>query len=135
MPTRAAESPGIGPAAKLVAEHASAIARLETQLAVSEIKAKLATLGVGVGSGIAAAIFVLFVIGFAAASAAAGLATTMPVWAALLIVTGLLLLIAATFGAVAYVSIKKATPPVPEAAIEEARLTTEVLTNGSRREA
>jgi hypothetical protein len=134
MPTRAAESPGVGPAAKQVAEHASAIARLEAQLAVVEVKGKLSKLGLGVGSGVAAAIFVLFVIGFAAASAAAGLATTVPVWAALLIVTGLLLLIAAAFGVVAYVSIKKAAPPVPEAALEEARLTSEVLTNGSRRE-
>jgi hypothetical protein len=135
MPTRAAESPGVGPAAKQVAERASAIARLEMQLAVAEVKAKLARLGVGLGSGIAAAVFVLFVIGFAAASAAAGLATTMSVWAALLIVTGVLLVIAAAFAAVAYVSIKKAVPPVPEAAIEEARLTSEVLTNGSRRDA
>jgi hypothetical protein len=134
MPTPARESDGVGSAAKKIAQHASAIARLEAELAVTEVKEKLVGIGVGLGYGAGAVIFLLFGIGFAAGTAAAGLATTLPTWIALLIVTGILLVLAAALGALAVAALKKAAPPVPEAAIEEARLTTEAVLNGSRQE-
>ena len=57
----------------------------------------------------------------------------MPTWAALLIVAGLLLVLVAVLGLLALSRIQKGTPPVPEQAIEEAKLTTEALkSNGSR---
>ena len=58
MPTRAAEAraPGVGTAAKQVAEHASALARLELELAGLELKQKAGALGVGVGLGVGAAL-------------------------------------------------------------------------------
>ena len=59
MPTRETESPGFGPAAKQVAEHASALARLELELAALEIKRKVVSLGLGIGFGVGAAIFLL----------------------------------------------------------------------------
>jgi hypothetical protein len=132
MPTPERETAGAGSAAKKIAQHASAIARLETQLAVTEVKEKLVGLGIGVGYAAGAAIFLLFVIGFAAATAAAGLSTTLSTWLALLIVTGVLLVVAVTLGLLARAVFKKAPPLVPEAAIEEARLTTEAVMNGSR---
>ena len=56
MPTRAAETqvdetPGVGTAAKQVAEHASTLARLELELAGLELKQKAGALGAGVGLG------------------------------------------------------------------------------------
>jgi hypothetical protein len=49
MRTRATEQRnGFGAAAKEVAEHASTIAKLELELAATELKAKAAALGVGV---------------------------------------------------------------------------------------
>jgi hypothetical protein len=127
MPTRETESPGFGPAAKQVAEHASALARLELELAALELKRKVTAIGIGIGLGIGAGIFLLFMLGFAFATIAAALATSMHTWIALLIVTGGLLLIAATLGILALGRIKKGTPPVPEQAIREAKLTTEAL--------
>jgi hypothetical protein len=133
MPTRASEqrgNGGLGFAAKAVSERLSAIVRLEIQLALSEIKAKASVFGVGIGLLVGAAIFALFMLGFALATLAAGLATFLPMWAALLIVTGILLLTAGLLGFFGVTALQKATPPVPEQAIEEAKLTTEALKNG-----
>lgn len=139
MPTHAGEprageprsgERGLGAAAKAVSERVSSIVRLEIELALAELKRKAAALGVGIGLLVGAAIFLLFMLGFAFATIAAGLATTMSMWLALLIVTGILLVIAAVLGFIGIGAVSKATPPVPEQAIEEARLTTEALKNG-----
>ena len=129
MPTQELdrESGGLGEAAKNVAEHASAIARLELELAAIELKRKVVALGLGIGLAIGAAVFLLFLVGFAYAAAAAALATVVPTWAALLIVVGILLLKVAVLGILALGRIKKGTPPVPEQAIREAKLTSEAL--------
>ena len=121
---------GLGAAAKAVSERVSSIVRLELQLAASELKAKAASLGVGIGLLVGAGIFALFMLGFLFATIAAGIATALPMWAALLIVTGILLLIAATLGLVGVKLLQKGTPPVPAQAIEEAKLTTEALKHG-----
>jgi len=138
MPTRVAERPsdrgnrGVGETAKVVAEHASSLARLEVALALTEIKRKVAALGLGIGLAIGGALFGLFGLGFAFATAAAAIAIVLPTWAALLIVTGGLFGLAALLALVGLGAIKKGTPPVPEQAIEEAKLTTEALkSNGS----
>jgi hypothetical protein len=69
----------------------------------------------------------VFTLGFTFATIAAALATTMSTWLALLITTGILLLLTALLAGIGYALIRKATPAVPEQAIEEARLTTEAL--------
>jgi hypothetical protein len=130
MPTHAGESKGLGAAAKAVSERVSTIVRLEIQLALAELKEKAAALGVGIGLLAGAAIFALFMLGFALASLAAGFATFLPMWAALLIVAGILLVVVATLGFLGITIVKKGTPPVPQQAIEEAKLTTEALKNG-----
>src|SRR5918912_1627366 len=127
MPTQETESPSLGTATKQVAEHASALARLEIELAILELKRKVTALGVGIGLGVGALIFLLFMLGFGFATIAAALATFMSTWLALLIVTGALLLVAVLLGVLALGSIRKGTPPVPEQAIREAKLTSEAL--------
>jgi 4-amino-4-deoxy-L-arabinose transferase-like glycosyltransferase len=135
MPTPVSESPttvqqangGVGGAAKSVAEHASAIARLEIELAVLELKKKVFALAVGIGMGIGAAILGIFGLGFVFLTIAAALATFLSTWLALLIVTLGLLTLAGLLGVLALGRIKKGTPPVPEQAIREAKLTTQAL--------
>jgi Putative Actinobacterial Holin-X, holin superfamily III len=117
----------LGGAAKGVAEHASALVRLEVELAKLEISRKLASLGIGVGLGAGAALFALYAVGFLFATIAAGLATFLDVWLALLIVTLFLLLVTGILGLLAVNRIQKGAPPVPEQAIEEAKLTSEAL--------
>jgi hypothetical protein len=128
MQTQTAEqNGGVGAAAKNVAEHASALVRLELQLALLEIKHKVAALGVGVGLLIGAALFGLFLLAFVLATITALIALALPVWAALLIMTGLLLGAVATLGLLGLGAVKKGSPPIPEQAIQEAKLTTEAI--------
>jgi hypothetical protein len=135
MPTQETDgrqTQGLGPAVKEVAERASAIVRLELELAALELKRKVVSLGVGIGLAIGAAIFLFLMLGFAFASIAAGLATALPTWAALLITTGILLLLAAVLAGIGIALINRGTPPVPEQAIREAKLTTEALKSDGR---
>jgi membrane-bound ClpP family serine protease len=132
MPTQEADSRGVGAAVKQVAEHTSAIVRLELELAALELKRKVVALGLGVGFAIGAAVMLLFMVGFAYATIAAALALVLPWWAALLIVTGLLFLQVGLLGMLAVGAIKKGSPPVPEQAIREAKLTTEALKSNGR---
>ena len=128
MPTHGTESNGgLGAAAKQVAEHASSLARLELELAKLEIGRKIAALGIGIGLGLGAALFGLFGIGFLLAAVAAALATAISTWLALLLVGAGLFLLAGVLGVVALRLIKRGTPPVPEQAIREAKLTQTAL--------
>jgi ABC-type nickel/cobalt efflux system permease component RcnA len=132
MPTRETEHRGVGPAAKDVAEHASTLARLELELAALEVKRKVASLGIGIGLVAGAGIFLLFALGFGLAAGAAALALVVSTWLALLIVFGALVLFSLMLVLIGLQAIKKGTPPVPEQALEEARLTTQALrSNGS----
>lgn len=131
MPTPTTETTpqngGLGGAAKSVAEHASTIVRLELELAGLELKAKVTALGVGIALVVGAAVFGLFMLGFLFATAAAALETFLPTWLSLLIVSLFLGALAALLGLIGLGRIKKGTPPVPEQAIREAKLTTEAI--------
>jgi Putative Actinobacterial Holin-X, holin superfamily III len=131
MPTHATEGEGtnasLGNAAKEVAERASALVRLELELAKLEVSEKATSLGIGVGLGIGAAVVGLYAIGFVFATIAAALATFLDTWLALLIVTLFLLLLTGLLAALAANRVQKGAPPVPEQAIAEAKLTTEAL--------
>lgn len=127
MRTRAAEQTSTVGAAKGVAAHASAIARLEVRLALLELKQKLAAFGPGAGLVAGAAFLGVFAFAFALATIAAGIATGIPVWAALLIMTGVLLAITATLLAIGIRAIRRGLPPTPDQAIEEAKLTVQAV--------
>jgi protein-S-isoprenylcysteine O-methyltransferase Ste14 len=123
---------GLGAAVKEVAERASSIVRLELELAALELKRKVVALGLGIALALGAAVMLLFVLGFAFATIAAALATTMSTWLALLITTAILFGLALTLGVLGILTIKKGSPPVPEQAIREAKLTTEALKSDGR---
>lgn len=131
MPTPETE-PGLGESAKGVAEHASTLVRLEMELAALELKHKVSALGIGIGLAMGAAVLLVFGLGFGLATIAAGIATALPWWAALLIVTFGIVLVAGILGLLGMRSIRKGSPPVPEQAITEAKLTTEALKSNGR---
>lgn len=134
MPTPAAsaQKPGVGGAVKQVAEHASSLAKLELELAGLELKRKVGALGAGLGLGIGAALVALYGLGFLFATIAAVLSIFLDTWLALLLVTVALLAIAGVLGLLALARIKKGTPPIPEQAIREAKLTTEALKSNGK---
>jgi uncharacterized membrane protein YqjE len=121
------ESRGLGFAARQFAERASTLVRLELELAALELKRKVGYLAKGIIFSLVAAVLLVFALGFGLATIAAGIATATSTWVALLIVTGGLVLVAGLLGALALRALKKGTPPVPEQALHEAKLTTEAL--------
>jgi len=121
---------GIGNAAKEFVERGRSIVRLEIELALLEIKTKLMRIGVGIGLAAGAAVVGVFALGFLFAGIAAAIALELPWWASLLIVSVSLFGIAAALGLLGVKSIKAGTPPMPEEAIQEAKLTTQAITDG-----
>jgi hypothetical protein len=128
MPTRVESgNSGVQAAVHDVAEHARTLVRLEAKLAALEVRQKAAAVGAGAGLLVAGGVFGLFALGFLLAAAAAGLATGLPTWLALLIVGGALVLLTVLLVAVGLSQVRKGVPPVPEQAIREARLTSAAL--------
>lgn len=124
MPTRA---DSVAAGVQEIAERARTLARLELELASFELRRKASALGGGVALLAAGALLGLFAVGFLLATAAAGLATALPTWVALLVVGGSLVLAATVAAFVGVGLVRRGTPPVPEQALEEARLTGEAL--------
>ncbi len=108
MPTRAAdaESPGVGTAAKQVAEHASKLAKLRLELAKLELKSKATAIGLGIG----AALVALYALGFLLATIAVALAVVLDTWLALLLVTLGLFALAAALGLTARAKLSGGSP-------------------------
>ena len=122
-----ASNNGIVRATREVVERARSVAMLQVELAIEEIKRKLAKIGLGLGLAAGAAVVALYGVGFLFAAAAAGLATAIPLWASLLIVGVVLVMITCLLLALAMRSFKAGSPPVPKQAIEEAKTTTETV--------
>jgi Flp pilus assembly protein TadB len=118
-------------AVRRISDHAVALARLEADLAKTEIATKGKRLGTAAGLGAGAAVLGVLALGVALAAAAAALALVLPLWGALLVVAGATLAVAAVLAGAARAAAKRATPPVPEQAIEEARWTKQALTGAS----
>ena len=114
-----------------VTERVSILVREEIALAKAELTEKVTDIGRGAIVGIAAGVFVLMALAMIMHAVAWGindiLGIETAVWAGFLIEAVLLLIIAAGAGLVAYKSVKKGTPPMPEMAIEEAKETKSTL--------
>ncbi|MEX0673408.1 MAG: phage holin family protein [Gaiellaceae bacterium] len=115
---------GLGAAAGRVAAHARRLVSLEVDLAKAEMRRKVGAVALGVGLGIGAALFGLVGLSLLVAAAVVALALVLPAWAAVLVVAGAALAVAGGLAAGAAASMRA---PVPEQAIEEARLTREAL--------
>jgi len=114
-------------AVQRVAESARTLVQLELQLAIEEIKRKLQMLGIGLGLAAGAVYLLSLAILFALGAATAGLTYVMPVWAALLVMCGLVLLVATGLAMMGIVLIRRGSNVVPEEALAEAQLMREDL--------
>lgn len=112
---------------RAVKRRVQTLVQLNLELAKLEGKQKATSLGVAGGLAVAAAVLVVYGIGFAFATAAADLSEVFSLWLSLLIVTLIILLVAAIAGFLALRFAKKATPPKPALAIEEAERTVGTL--------
>jgi uncharacterized membrane protein YqjE len=80
-------------ATREIAERAARLARLELELKAVELKGKAARLGIGAGLGLLAVLLAPLLVVFLLATIAAALATVFQVWLAILVVTGILLVL------------------------------------------
>jgi hypothetical protein len=113
-----------------VSEHASTLVREEIELAKAEVSAKVSKLGKGAAVGIAAGTFAFLALILLLHGIAWLLGEELfsgNIWAGYFVTAGIFLLLAALAGFIAYRAVKAGSPPVPEQAIEEAKLTKEML--------
>jgi uncharacterized membrane protein YqjE len=113
-----------------VSEGASSLVREEIELAKAEISEKVGKILRGSGVGVAAGTFAFLALILVMEGIAWLLNEEVfdsKTWPGFFIEAAVFLLIAAAAGYVAYRSVRAGAPPVPEQAIEEAKLTKEML--------
>ena len=125
--TTPARPSGVRASARRLAAHARALAKLEKELARTELERKGASAGGGVATAIGAGVLALFALGFGLATLAAVLALLVDWWLALLIVFLLLVLLTVVLAYASRELFRAAAPLKPVQAIEEAGVTRDVL--------
>jgi uncharacterized membrane protein YqjE len=113
-----------------VSEGASSLVREEIELAKTEVSEKVTSLLRGSAVGVAAGTFAFLALILIMEGVAWLLNEEVfdgKVWPGFFVEAAVFLLIAALAGLIAYKAVKKGAPPVPEQAIEEAKLTKEML--------
>lgn len=108
--TPGAERRPIGTVIASAVDGLRTLARQHLELAKLEVAEAASVRGVGVGMMVAAAVVVMYAIGFVAAAGAAALALVWPVWAAILTVAVLMLVVALVLVAVGRRAIRTAPP-------------------------
>ena len=113
-----------------VAEGTSTLVREEIELAKAEVTEKVGKLLRGSAVGVAAGIFAFLALILVMEGIAWLLNEEVfdgKVWPGFFVEAAVFLLIAALAGFIAYRAVKAGSPPMPEQAIEEAKLTKEML--------
>ncbi len=118
---------GLSDAMKGVAGHARSLVQLEVQLALSEMKRKVAALGIGIALALLAVLLLGLAVIFGLAAATVGVTHYLPVWESLLVMCGGLFLFALLLAAIGLALVRRGAKPLPEQAIDEARLTLDEL--------
>ena len=113
-----------------VSENASTLVREEIELAKAEVSEKVSKLARGAGIGVAAGAFAFLALIMILHGIAWVLGEELfsgNIWAGYFVTAAIFLLLAALAGWIASKALKAGAPPVPEQAIEEAKLTKEML--------
>jgi len=113
-----------------VSENASTLVREEIELAKAEVSEKVGKILRGSAVGAAAGTFAFLAVIMIFHGVAWLLGEEVfsgNIWAGYFVTAGIFLLVAALAGFVAYRAVRAGAPPVPQQAIEEAKLTKEML--------
>ncbi|HXR60375.1 MAG TPA: phage holin family protein [Solirubrobacterales bacterium] len=133
IPPPASPPPEQRPLADLVVEvteNASTLVREEIELAKAEVSEKVGKILRGSAVGAAAGAFAFLALIMILHGIAWLLGEELfdgNIWAGYFVTAGIFLLLAALAGFIAFRALKAGSPPVPEQAIEEAKLTKEML--------
>ena len=104
-----------------LSEQASRLVRAEVELAKEELAAKAKHAGIGSGMFLAAAVLAAYTFAVGIATVIIAIAVALPAWLASLIVFAAMLLVTALLVLVGRTQVKKSAPPKPERAIENLR--------------
>lgn len=118
-----------------VSERASTLVREEIELAKTEISEKVGKILRGSAVGVAAGVFAFLALILVMEGVAWLLAEEVfdgNAWPGFFVEAAVFLLIAALAGLIAYRAVQAGTPPMPEQAIAEAKLTKETLESGAK---
>jgi protein-S-isoprenylcysteine O-methyltransferase Ste14 len=117
-----------------VTAKASLLVKEEIELAKAEVAQKTKRLGIGAGLGAVAGVFLIFFLIFFLHMLALGFADwfDLKVWVGYAIVCVLLLVFAGILGLLAMRLFKKASPPTPQMAIDEAKKTRAAIEEARR---
>ena len=118
-----------------VAEKSSSLVREEIELAKAEISEKIGSLLRGSVVGVAAGVFAILALILIMEGVAWLLAEEVfdgNAWPGFFVEAAIFLLIAAGAGFAAYRAVRAGSPPVPQQAIEEAKLTKATLESSSK---
>ncbi|MGW2355191.1 phage holin family protein [Actinacidiphila glaucinigra] len=108
----------VGELVSRASEQLSQLVREEMRLARAEMTLKGRRFGLGGGLFGGAGLFAVLALQGLAVAAVAALSLALPVWAAALVVTGLLGSVAAALAAAGRRQFGRAAPPVPRAAVD-----------------
>ncbi len=115
--TTGSRRPSIGELVGQVSEQFARLLRAEVASYKNELKTKAAKSALGIGLLAGAGVLALYLLGVLLAAAVAGFANLMPVWAAALTVSGILLLIIAALALTGVNALKNNVPPMPNEAV------------------
>ena len=118
----------LGEVVNRISENASTLVREEIELAKTEIELKIQKLARGAAVGAAAGFFAFLGLIFAFDSLAWGINDIFDSpWPGFVITTVLLFVLAGIAGLIAYKSFQAGAPPMPDMAIEQAKLAREAI--------
>lgn len=116
-----------------LSEQVSHLVRDELRLALAELTQKGKRAGIGAGLAGAAGVVAWFGLGALLVAVIAAVALVVPVWAAALIVGGVLLLLAGLLALVGLGQVKRALPATPEQAIASTKRDIETVKESAKR--
>jgi MFS family permease len=116
-----------------LSEQTSQLVRDEIRLATKELQAKGKHAGLGVGMFGGAGVVALYGVGALVAAGIGGLAMAMDVWAAALIVAGILFAVAGVLALTGKKQVAQAVPPAPEQAMAGVKADIETVKESAHR--
>jgi uncharacterized membrane protein YqjE len=132
-----AQAPGqdrsTGELVKQLSEQVSVLLRHELKLAQAEMTRKGKQAGVGAGLLGGSGVVALYGVGCLIACAIIAISGVVAAWLAALIVGAVLLAVAATAALIGRRRLQKATPPVPEQAVDSVKTDVEQIKERARR--
>lgn len=122
----------VGELVKQLSDQSTRLARLEVELAKSELQQKGKQIGIGAGAFGGAGLIGLFALGALTATLILALTEVVDGWLAALIVTVLYAAIAGVLALVGRSRVQAGTPPAPERAIESTKRDVEVAKRSAK---